>query len=154
MQAVFRNLPEDLKHLVETHRYNRVVSQLEDEFRSWAHFGVMQQLWEHTSEWSLYEDPSERLLELVNEDRHSLQHGFTDFEKYVDNREVLLMQYEEPEYELGVCCSGCVEDGSFPCGACSQGPLNRWVCEGCFDVHNLKGWPIDDPSVGWWYKTK
>lgn len=144
MQMIYQNLPEDLKYVVERHRYNKVVNELHQEFRAWQHFAVMDNLKDWMSDWSLYESPSDRLLDLVNADRHALQHGHTDLDKYVDHRQVLLMQFEHDAYEFGVTCQGCVQDGSFPCRDCSQGPLRAWVCEGCFDHHNFNGWPVED----------
>lgn len=143
MQTVYKNLPEDLQRLVDRHRYNNVVAQLEQEFRSWQHFAVMDELTTYTYECGLWEEPTIKLVSLVNEDRHCVQQGHTDFEKYIDPRQVLLRQYEDDDYEFGVSCRGCVEDGAFPCRGCSEGPLRRWVEEGCFPCHNFRGWPVE-----------
>ena len=142
MQTVYNQLPEDLKQHVEVQRYNKVVTELEYEFRSWRHFAVMDELYDHVGDWSLWEEPSMRLLVLVNADKHCIQQGHTDFDKYLDHRQVLLRQYDDDDYEFGVSCRDCVQDVSFPCRGCSTGPLRGWVDDGCFDCHNFKGWPI------------
>ena len=142
--SIYNRLPEDIQHVVERHRYNKVVTELEHEFRSWRHFALMDELDNHISDWSLWEDPTMRLMVLVNADKHCIQPGHTDFEKYLDDHQILLRQYEDDDYEFGMSCNECIRDGSFPCQGCSTGPLRGWVDDGCFDFHNFKGWPVDE----------
>ena len=144
MQALYSKLPEDLKQHVEVQRYNEVVQALESEFRSWRHFDLMAELKDHTDDWCAWEDPSNHLINIVNEDRHYFQPGHSDLDKYMDKRQEVWITYEDPDYEFQINCRQCAEDGAFPCQRCSHDVLRGWVIPDCFDFHNFAKWPVDE----------
>ena len=117
------HLPEQIKNLIDSSKFKALIWEV-------AHYAKYVCIWEF---------PSNQLIYIVNKDKYCLQHGYTDFEKFIIPNGIAQAKCEiSPLFEFGVNCLHCLQERCFPCRNCSTNILGDVIKPGAFFHHNFK----------------